>query len=173
MTKPAIRQTGVRAMAHTDLERVLAWRNHPAVRRFMLTQHKITFDEHLRWFEQAHQDPRKHLLIFEGDKQPLGFVSFSELAVGAIAEWGFYMAPDAPKGCGRLLGHSALEHAFSNIRLHKVCGQALAYNGKSIQFHQALGFRQEGVMRDQYFDGIHYHHMICFGLLGCEWQPTP
>lgn len=159
-------------MAHTDLERVLAWRNHPDVRRFMLTQHEITFDEHLHWFERAQQDSRKHLLIFETDAQPLGFVNFSELAIGGIADWGFYIAPEAPKGSGRLLGHAALEHAFSQIQLHKVCGQALAYNARSIQFHQTLGFQQEGTLRDQHFDGHHYHHMICFGLLRCEWQPT-
>lgn len=158
-------------MVQADLARVLVWRNHPLVRRHMYTQHEIAQDEHQHWFDRALQDSGKHLLIFELNKQPLGFVNFSELAIGGIADWGFYAAPDAPKGSGRRLGHAALDHAFTEIKLHKVCGQALACNKRSIHLHQALGFQQEGTLRDQHFDGERYQHVICFGLLGHEWQP--
>lgn len=117
-------------------------------------------------------DPKKHLLIFEVNQQPLGFVSFNETGNGGIADWGFYVAPNAPKGSGRQLGRAALSHAFTQLKLHKVCGQALAYNQRSILFHQSLGFQQEGMLRDQHFDCERYHHVICFGLLSHEWQPS-
>jgi UDP-4-amino-4,6-dideoxy-N-acetyl-beta-L-altrosamine N-acetyltransferase len=159
-------------MVHADLALVLAWRNHPDVRRYMYTQHEITLDEHQRWFERTLPDRKKHLLIFEANQQPLGFVNFNETGNGGIADWGFYAAPAAPKGSGRQLGHAALSHAFTQLKLHKVCGEALAYNQRSIQFHQSLGFQQEGTFRDQHFDGERYHHVICFGLLSYEWQPS-
>lgn len=162
----------IRRMMHADLERVLAWRNHPDVRRYMYTQHEIALDEHQRWFERSLQDPKKHLLVFEVNQQPLGFVNFNEAVNGSIADWGFYVAPDAPKGSGRQLGCAALSHAFTQLQLHKVCGQALAYNERSIQFHQSLGFQQEGILRDQHFDGERHHHVICFGLLCHEWKPN-
>ena len=139
----------------------------------MYTQHEITLDEHQLWFDRALQNPRKHLLIFELGKQPLGFINFSELAIGGIADWGFYAAPDAPKGSGRRLGRAALDHAFTQLKLHKVCGQALAYNESSIHFHQSLGFQQEGSLRDQHFDGKCYQDVVCFGLLSHEWQLKP
>lgn len=163
----------IRSMVHADLELVLAWRNHPDVRRYMYTQHEITLDEHQRWFERALADQKKHLLIFEENHQPLGFVNFNETEQGGIVDWGFYAAPDAPKGSGRQLGCAALNHAFTQLKLHKVCGQALAYNERSIRFHQSLGFQQEGTLRDQHFDGDRYHHVICFGLLCHEWRPSP
>lgn len=156
-------------MVHADLRQVLIWRNHPDVRRYMFTQHEITLDEHQRWFEGALLDPKKHLLIFEPDQQPLGFVNFTETLNGGISDWGFYISPNAPKGSGRQLGHAALNHAFGQLKLHKVCAQALAYNERSIQFHQSLGFQREGSLRDQHFDGKRYHHIIQFGLLSCEW----
>jgi len=160
-------------MVHADWEQVLSWRNHPDVQRFMYNQHEITLDEHQCWFERTLPDPKKHLLIFEENHQPLGFVNFSEAGKVGIVEWGFYAAPDAPKGSGRQLGRAALNHAFSQLKLHKVCGQALTYNESSIQFHKSLGFQQEGILRDQHFDGERYHHVICFGLLSHEWQPNP
>lgn len=163
----------IRPMSHADLEPVLAWRNHPNVRRYMYTQHEITAAEHQRWFESALQVPTKHLLIFEVSGQPLGFVSFSELGVGGIADWGFYAAPAAPKGSGQQLGRAALNHAFFKLKIHKVCGQALVYNERSIKFHEKLGFSQEGILRDQHFDGERYHHVICFGLLCHELHSSP
>ena len=160
----------IRPMVHADLERVLAWRNHPDVRRYMYTQHEITLDEHQRWFERTSPDPKKHLLIFEANNQPLGFVNFNETENGGIADWGFYVAPDAPKGSGRQLGRAALSHAFLQHKFHKVCGQALAYNERSVHFHRSLGFEQEGILRDQHFDGERYHNVVCFGLLHHEWK---
>lgn len=160
----------LREMCDADLEMVLAWRNHPEVRRYMYTQHEIGLDEHRRWFEHCASNPLKHLLVFEHAGAASGFVSFTQMSDGKIADWGFYIRPDAPRGCGRLLGQVALQHAFSALGLHKVCGQALAYNERSIGFHRRLGFEQEGILRDQYFDGERYHSVVCFGLLEPEWQ---
>jgi UDP-4-amino-4,6-dideoxy-N-acetyl-beta-L-altrosamine N-acetyltransferase len=161
----------IRAMLHTDLERVLRWRNHPEVRRYMYTQQEISLDEHRKWFERTLQDKKKHLLIYESGGEPLGFLNIGELARGHIADWGFYVAPDAPKGTGRQLGTAGVRHAFEDLQLHKLCGQALAFNERSVRFHQSLGFRQEGVLRDQHFDGERYHDVVCFGLLRHEWHP--
>lgn len=163
----------MRLMVKADLVRVLAWRNHIDVRRFMYNQHEISLDEHQRWFENASLDHKKQLLIYEYNHQPLGFVNFSEAGKGGIVDWGFYVAPEAPNGIGRLLGRTALNHAFIQLKLHKICGQALAYNERSIHFHQSLGFQQEGILRDQHFDGDTYHNTICFGLLFHEWQSKP
>lgn len=160
----------LRPMEASDLEIVLAWRNHPEVRRYMYTQHKISVDEHSRWFAQAVKDPQKHLIIFEPDTIPLGFINIHQTAPGGIAEWGFYAAPEAPQGTGRSLGHAALRYAFAEAGLYKICGQALAFNERSVRFHRNLGFTQEGILRQQHYDGEHYHDVLCFGLLAREWQ---
>ena len=173
MTERDIRVSRVRPLALADLERVLAWRNHSEVRRYMYTQHEISLDEHLRWFERVQEDPRKHVLIYEVDHLPLGFVHFSELGTSKVADWGYYAAPDAPKGTGRALGQAALDYAFKEIKLFKVCGQAIGFNARSIRFHQTLGFQQEGILRDQHFDGERYHDVVCFGLLRQEWLTKP
>lgn len=159
----------VRKMQDADLEQVLAWRNHPDVRRFMYTQHEITLEEHRVWFAAAKQDRTKNLLVYEVNNKATGFVQFTQLNASRNADWGFYLAPDAAKGTGQHLGKTALNYAFQKRQLHKVCGQALAFNEKSIRFHRALGFQQEGVLRQQFYDGTVYHDVVCFGLLASEW----
>lgn len=172
-TKPNISQSKLRPLAYDDLERVLAWRNHLEVRRYMYTQHEISLEEHLRWFKSVKDNPRKHVLIYEVDHLPLGFVNFSEIGTSKVADWGYYAAPDAPKGTGRALGKAALDYAFKETHLYKVCGQAIGFNERSIRFHQSLGFQQEGLLRDQHFDGQRYHDVVCFGLLRQEWLTKP
>lgn len=159
----------IRPMKADDLERVLMWRNHLNIRRFMLTQHEITLGEHRQWFARASMDPRRRLLIVEEKGMALGFVHFSGVASGGVSDWGFYATPDAPPGSGRKLGITALNFAFQQLELHKVCGQVLDFNDVSIRFHRMLGFQQEGVLRDQHRIDDAYHNLICLGLLSHEW----
>ncbi|MGP9664679.1 UDP-4-amino-4,6-dideoxy-N-acetyl-beta-L-altrosamine N-acetyltransferase [Halomonas sp. AOP22-C1-8] len=158
-------------LQEADLELVREWRNHPDVRRFMYTQHEITKEEHRAWFQRTQADPQRHLLLAKREGKPFGFVNFFVLDVTAKrAEWGFYLAPDAESGSGQMLGSTALNHAFCHLALHKLCSEALAYNLRSIRFHERLGFTREAQLRDHHFDGNTYHDVICFGLLCSEWQ---
>jgi UDP-4-amino-4,6-dideoxy-N-acetyl-beta-L-altrosamine N-acetyltransferase len=160
----------VRPMLESDLEQVLSWRNHPDIRRYMYTQHEITLAEHTHWFNKAVNSLDHHLLVFELDNVALGFVNINNRSDGNIAEWGFYVAPNSEKGTGKRLGITALDYAFNTLKLHKICGQALAHNTPSVKFHMRLGFVQEGVLRDQYFNGQNYEDVIHFGLLADEWK---
>lgn len=161
----------IRRMTVDDLPMVLGWRNHPDVRRYMCTQHEIGAEEHRDWFAKASLDTSRCLLIVEEAKQAIGFVQFSQVVAGGVADWGFYVRPDAPKGTGRKLGAMALGHAFGYLKLHKVCGQSIAENKGSIAFHLKLGFAREGVLRDQHIVDGAYHSLHCFGLLSSEWRP--
>jgi UDP-4-amino-4,6-dideoxy-N-acetyl-beta-L-altrosamine N-acetyltransferase len=163
--------TNIRPMTKGDLEKVLYWRNHSEVRSYMYTQHEISLEEHTRCFTMASQDPERHLLVFEIDRSAIGFINIHQIASGGIADWGFYAAPDAPSGTGRALGEAALCYAFEKTGLYKLCGQALAFNERSIQFHLNLGFQREGVLRHHHFDGQNYHDVVCLGLLAREWHP--
>jgi UDP-4-amino-4,6-dideoxy-N-acetyl-beta-L-altrosamine N-acetyltransferase len=149
---------------------LLAWRNHPAVRGFMLTQHEISLEEHRQWFARVKLDKTRQQLIVMDGSAPLGFVQFNSVCLGGIADWGFYVRPDAPKGSGTKLGQAALMHGFTMLGLQKVCGQAIESNSVSITFHQKMGFREEGRLRDQQRIGDRYHTLVCFGLLAKEWQ---
>lgn len=158
----------VRSMREEDLANVLQWRNHPDVRRFMYTQHEISLAEHRVWYEQVQKDHRHDLLIVENDGEPLGFVQFTEQDDG-VAKWGFYAAPGAPKGSGQKLGVAALNYAFQHLGFHKICGEALAFNERSIGFHRRLGFRNESVLHNGHFDGNRYHDVYHFAMLVDEW----
>lgn len=157
-------------MAEADLALVLSWRNHARVRAVMYTQHEISPQEHARWFERSNTDPRRHLLIYEEQGVPCGFVNFTASESSRNAVWGFYAASESPRGAGRRMGQAALNYAFGPSGFHKISGEALAHNEKSIRFHLSLGFQQEGVLRRHFFDSGQYHDVVCLGLLASEWS---
>ena len=160
----------LRPMAELDLEQVLCWRNHPDIRRYMYTNHQISMQEHRAWFSSAQGSPANSLLIYERAGEATGFVKITKGRCSKVADWGFYLSPEAPKGAGRLLGKLTLGYAFDQLYLHKLCGQVLAFNERSIAFHRALGFAEEGRLRDQHYDGTDYHDVVCFGILSEEWH---
>ena len=133
----------IREMEYSDLEVVLAWRNHPKIRACMHSQHEISFSEHENWYAHARQNPEKHLLIFECNGEALGFVNFTETTTHGDADWGFYVSPFAPKGSGKRLGHAALQYAFTTLKLKRIRGEVLRNNLVSQRFHKMLGFGLE------------------------------
>lgn len=161
----------LRRMTADDIRTVLNWRNDPSVREFMYTRHEIAESEHREWFARASQDPKKGLFIYEQDKTPAGFVQITKLSEESpVCDWGFYVAPQSSPGTGIALGRTALRFVFESLEIHKVCGQALAFNERSIRFHKKLGFIEEGRLREQHYDGTEFHDVLCFGLLASEWQ---
>ena len=87
----------VRALTENDLPMVLAWRNHPAVRSYMLTQHEISLVEHRNWFARVKEDKARQQLIVWDGTDPIGFVQFNPICRGGIAEWGFMHGQTLPK----------------------------------------------------------------------------
>jgi UDP-4-amino-4,6-dideoxy-N-acetyl-beta-L-altrosamine N-acetyltransferase len=168
--QPSQDSYAVRPLSPLDLPLVLQWRNHWDVRRFMFTQHEISPQEHVDWFENAGQHTHRHLLIFEKNGTPMGYVSFRVSASSKNAHWGFYCAPEAPKGTGRLLAQTAIQYAFSQLGIWKICGEVFSYNEPSIRLHQLLGFKKEDPLRELRFSGPTYHDVVCFGLFADDWR---
>ncbi|XEG71205.1 UDP-4-amino-4,6-dideoxy-N-acetyl-beta-L-altrosamine N-acetyltransferase [Pseudomonas sp. abacavir_1] len=162
----------LRKLTEADLTLLLTWRNTPSINRYMFNQNTIKISEHTQWFRRAIEDPTQTLLIFEQQAKPVGYMNYTQRSKGAIAEWGFYVAPDAAKGTGTKMTQCALQYAFEEIKLQKIYAQVLAYNEASIKLHNNLGFQNEGILRKQHFDGMSYHDIYCFGLFADEWQQT-
>lgn len=160
----------LRLVTEADLPLLLQWRNHPSVQQFMYTTHEIQPEEHRRWFLNAAKNPLHHLFFYMQGEVPMGFVNLGPIKNGGITDWGFYIAPGSPKGTGLALGVCALNHAFDELLLHKVCGEALGFNKISQKFHKRLGFSLEGERKAQFFDGKNYHEVYLYGLLAERWH---
>ena len=135
----------------------------------MLSQHEISFLEHLAWFNSMSEDGKSALLIVDEGEQPRGCVIFSNIQRKSTANWSFYSAPENAPGMGTRVCAAALDFAFHELELYKVAGQVLDFNQASICVHRKLGFTQEGNLRKHSLINGQYHDLLCFGILSNEW----
>ena len=160
----------LRALASTDLTQVLAWRNDPAIRRHMYTAHAITPAEHAAWFERASRDRSRSLLVLEIDGAAAAYMSFARGVDATSAIWGFYTAPQAPPGTGRLLAGAALEHGFKTLGLSTIIAEVLADNLRSQRFHEQNGFRLTRVDEISESQGLQRKAVHHYVLARSVWQ---
>jgi UDP-2,4-diacetamido-2,4,6-trideoxy-beta-L-altropyranose hydrolase/UDP-4-amino-4,6-dideoxy-N-acetyl-beta-L-altrosamine N-acetyltransferase len=160
----------VRPMCEDDLEEVLRWRNYPGIRRFMYTQNEISVSEHKAWYMRIIEDDRNHLLLVVANgTDRVGFVRFTADDNGN-ANWGFYAAPEAPRGTGRYLAKAALDYAFNQLGFNKIFGEVIVSNERSVALHRKLGFHDVGLDRYQNFHTGVCHEIYRFSLLFSDWE---
>ncbi|WP_434153614.1 UDP-4-amino-4,6-dideoxy-N-acetyl-beta-L-altrosamine N-acetyltransferase [Pseudomonas sp. JZ134] len=161
----------LRPVTESDLNNMRLWRNAPNVRLNMYTQHEISQEEHLAWWRNSSNSTENRYFIYELNGRSLGVVCYNKIdVISRNAAWGFYAAPDAPKGTGTMMEFLALDYAFECLRLHKLYCEVLGYNIPVIKLHRKFGFSQEGVFKEQYIFKDKYVDIYRFGMLHSDWK---
>ncbi|MCL7751319.1 UDP-4-amino-4,6-dideoxy-N-acetyl-beta-L-altrosamine N-acetyltransferase [Guyparkeria hydrothermalis] len=162
----------IRDIRDEELELILSWRNAPNVRKNMYTQHEISLDEHLAWWQRVREERKNQkYLMYEKSGRPLGVVSFNDIDVqNERAMWAFYAAPEAPRGTGLAMEFLALDYAFREIGLHKLSCEVLAFNTPVIKLHKRFGFSVEGIFRAHHKIGGEFVDVYRLGMLAGEWK---
>ena len=165
-------QLGIlRSIADDELELMREWRNEPTVRANMYTQHEISHEEHLTWWEKTKAREDQKYFMYETAGAPIGVAAFSGIDIQSQnSTWAFYASPLAPKGTGSKMEFLMLEQAFNNLQLHKLCCEVLAFNTPVIKLHQKFGFSIEGIFRQQHKVKADFVDVYRFGILASEWQ---
>jgi RimJ/RimL family protein N-acetyltransferase len=74
------------------------------------------------------------------------------------------------QGIGRKVTEAMIEWGFRQLNLHKISLSVLATNKRAIRLYEALGFRHEGVLRDEQFRDAKYVNVVLMSLLDSEWK---
>ena len=134
----------LRPMREGDLRTVLSWRNSERIRAVSFSNHEITWEEHVAWYERSKSDDSIQPMVFECGGELMGVVNFTQIDRQAESSvWGFYIGDrQAPKGSGSIMGFLALDYAFGELGLQTVVGESFVWNDASVRHHQRLGFRE-------------------------------
>lgn len=161
----------LRGIDSSELEMMLAWRNSPAVRLNMYTRQVITLEEHLSWWDRIKSSDKNKYFMYVDAGHPQGIVAFTGIdKESKNSSWAFYANPEAPKGTGSRMEFLALNYAFYEMGLHKLCCEVLAFNAAVVKLHQKFGFNIEGVLREQHLVDEKYVDVVRLGLLATEWS---
>lgn len=163
----------LRLLAENDLPKVLEWRNSERVRANMYTDHVISPEEHRRWFEKQRGQPaNEKYLIFASRDRPLGFVSLTRFnPVSETCYWAFYLGEtDVPRGTGAIMEFMAIDYAFRELSVRKLCCEVFVFNAAVIKLHHKFGFVEEGRFAEHVLKNGNYEDIVSLALFQREWS---
>jgi len=166
----------LRPLEREDAPQFIQWVNDPEITRTLVFRapinlqaeedfiDKITRDEHsltlgiaLRANDQLIGGTGFHLIDWRNRQASFGILLDK-------AEWG--------KGYGTEVTALLVRHAFETLNLNRVWLHAYEYNERSIRVYEKVGFRKEGVLRQDNFREGRYWDTIIMAILREEWRPS-
>jgi UDP-4-amino-4,6-dideoxy-N-acetyl-beta-L-altrosamine N-acetyltransferase len=134
----------LRFVSPQDQSMILDWRNSEAVAPYMLRDTPISTEEHQNWFGQVLLDSDFAVFrIMEHEGVDCGLVSISNIDnQERSADWGGYLAPDAPRGSGlgKALMYLSVEVAFNQLNLNRILVEVIVDNSAAIGLYESIGF---------------------------------
>lgn len=89
------------------------------------------------------------------------------------AEFGIVLArPNTGRGIGRTVTTAVLSFGFRELNLRRIYLSVLANNERAIRLYRAMGFVEEGRLREDQYRGGEYRDVLMMGLLRREWEET-
>ncbi|WP_150271178.1 UDP-4-amino-4,6-dideoxy-N-acetyl-beta-L-altrosamine N-acetyltransferase [Paenibacillus tepidiphilus] len=151
---------------------VWEWRNADHIRRFMNHDDLIPLENHYRWWEAVVRDASKQVKLCFYQEQPIGLINFTQIDHrNQTCDWGLYIGDrSSPSGSGKIMGILALDYIFKERQLRKVCAQILDFNGRSLSYHQRLGFTEEGRLRQQIVKNNTYADLVLMSIFQEQWE---
>lgn len=164
----------LRAIELSDAERIVAWLNHPDVRRFLARRSPLNLVQEEQFIRELGKKAGERVLLVAAREQdrPLGVIGIHPLdPIARCHELGIAIGePDAwGQGYGREAIGLLLDHAFAELNLHRVQLRVLADNARAIRCYERVGFQREGVLREAFFDGGRHVDELLLAVLQREW----
>ena len=158
-----------------DADTILEWINDPAVTQNFAALGKITRDEEVAFLESTIASAQDRLFAIETfDGEFLGTAGIHRIWWPARnGRLGILIGRKEAHGKG--FAQEALRLlcavGFGDLGLHKVWLVHYATNERMRHIAKKLGFREEGVLRDEYFHQGAFHDMVRHSLLEGDFPP--
>lgn len=164
----------LRPLEESDAEKLRSWRMHDGTRRAYLGyRFPIVAEAEREWVLRVADPSNRDLVYLGATHEPDGLVGLVNLRdiswIDRTAKLGVLIGPEFQgRGFGREAVELVLQYGFGDLNLHRVELEVRGDNDRAIALYRALGFREEGRLRERWFDNDRYHDIIVMGLLRQE-----
>ncbi|HYY47632.1 MAG TPA: GNAT family protein [Thermoplasmata archaeon] len=167
----------LRPLASSDLRRCVKWFSDPQIIRFLGRNSPVTMPEEERWFRDYERRPDEQIFAIDVAGVHIGNVGLHKIdRVHRKAEVGIVIGEAGlwSKGYGTEAMAAVLHYAFGPLGLNKVSLDVLEYNERAIRVYERLGFRPEGIHREDVYKEGRFVDVIRMSILAREMpQGTP
>lgn len=134
----------IRPIEERDLELLLNWRNSERIHSLMLTDHKITWEEHYQWFKKISEYEPKRNFIFEYKNKPIGYMGYTDYnEINKTCSPGLYIGETSLKlpDAGIVMAFIELEYAFKVLNMKSLISTVFAKNKRVYKLNMMLGYK--------------------------------
>ncbi len=167
------RKIHLRQLSLDDLDNVMIWINDPEVTKNLASfNHNITREEEKQFLERLLASETDKVFSIENEKHEyIGQVGINNIYWPARnGRLGLIIKKEHQnKGYATLSINRVLEIAFNDLQLNKIWAIFYVTNSKMKHITENIGFKQEGLLRQEYFHNESYHDMIRSAVLKQDW----
>lgn len=168
--------TILRAVEPSDLEQLRHWRNDPTLRRNFREYREISSTDQQKWYDSIRIDNLATRMFAIADKQEklvgacgLCYIDWVRRSADFSIYLGdFYLDERYAPCAARLL----IRYAIADLGLHRLWAEVYEFDLAKKGFLSALGFREDGILRDAHYADGHWWASSIFSLLKNEVQLT-
>jgi len=170
----------LRRLLEEDWETWYRWICDPQVTAYMnpglgVPSSALEVKEAIRRYAQSSQD-RISFTVTTQEGHPLGVAQFIHLDLWARkAEFAILVgeAEYRGKGYGEEITRLMLQFAFNRLNLHKVWLTVDEDNVPGIRCYEKVGFRHDGILRDEIYKNGRYVNRLIMSILAEEFNASP
>jgi RimJ/RimL family protein N-acetyltransferase len=171
------KRVGLRAIERADLTTLRDWRNIEQFRRCFREVRELNLLNQERWLERISGSANDFMFVISdlGSGDPIGVCGLVYVNwVIRSADVSFYIGKDElyidDDGLAQEAAELLLTYGFHSINLHKLWTELYEFDAKKITFFtKQLGFKLDGILRDNAFEGGRYHNSHIYSLLEGEF----
>ena len=161
----------LRVLEKDDLEFIYQLNNNPDIMSFCFEEpyNSMTYLE--KMYEKSIENNDVRQFIIKKGKEKIGYVGIYSIdPIHRKAEYGIMIDPQH-QGCGyaSIATKLAIDYAFATLNLHKLYLIVDCMNEKAIHVYEKMGFKVEGVLKEEYFVNGSFHDVSIMSIFQEEY----
>jgi RimJ/RimL family protein N-acetyltransferase len=165
----------LRPLAKEDLVYLRKWSEDAELRGSIGETKPMSHADCEKFLEQICADNSREwfMVVIKQDNQVIGEAGLLRMdrawratdvsvIIGEKEEWG--------KGYGTETILLLLDYAFRHLNFHRVAIGVVGFNERALRFWEKVGFRKEGVHRDEYYYDGKYYDFVMMSILEDEFR---
>jgi [ribosomal protein S5]-alanine N-acetyltransferase len=168
----------LRPLEKEDAPRIVPWFNDQEVIRTMLRYRPLTLreeEEYIEALSRSEDNITLGIVVRENDRL-IGATGLHKtdfrnrstsfgILIGEKDEWG--------KGYGTEATRLVVGYAFDTLNMNRVWLHVYEYNARGMRSYERVGFKKEGVLRQDTFRDGRYWDTVVMAVLRDEWAAQP
>ena len=166
----------LREIERADMPIINKWRNDFELIQELGTSYRyVNHEVDSDWFDnymRARNNTIRCAIVRTDTNKVVGCVYLLNIDwTSRCADFGIMIGEkdDQGNGAGTFAVKAMLDHAFSNLNLHRVQLEVVEYNERAIHLYNKCGFQKEGIRRASLFKRGVYVNMIAMAILQEEY----